>query len=682
MKRAIQFLATLSTLSAPAVLPAQEPKPNVVVIFADDLGYGDLSCYGATKLKTPNIDRLAEQGRRFTDAHSASAVCTPSRYALMTGEYPHRKGLNRPVFHKTGLVIDTGRQTVADVMKEAGYATACIGKWHLGFGKGAPDWNGELKPGPLELGFDYYYGVPVVNSHPPFVYVENHRVVGLVPDDPIVFGKAAKTRVFPEKMGMNQVGGADAAHQRYDDEAIGTELTGKAVGWIRERGEEPFFLYLSTTNIHHPFTPAPRFKGTSDCGPYGDFVHELDWIVGEVMRTLDEQGIADRTLVIFTSDNGGMFNVGGQDAWDAGHRINGELLGFKFGAWEGGHRVPFIARWPGKIAAGSESDEIVSNIDLIATFAGLTGVELKDGQARDSVDIMPALVGEPAEPLRDHIILAPSRPSNLAVRKGKWMYIGAQGAGGFTARKRGEHLFGGPAAITYAGYRNSDIRDGKIKPGAPPAQLYDLENDLRQTRNLYHEHPGVVKELHALLASYRGAQKAAVAPVPAKSKYDGMEPLGDLRFTFEGGKLDSWTIVEGKAGLAVSGHASLPRWKGRPFNRQGEYHLSTVATGSGFSDEQQVVLQSPTFVIRGERVSFLASGGFDPDSLYIGLFDAASGEALLKAGGAGGPQMKRTTWEVSKWKGKDVYLRVVDQNTGGWGHLTFDDFSVDGDLKD
>ena len=521
-KFVVGLLLTLFwTISALAVEPAvpirhtaetKANRPNIVLIFADDLGYGDLGCYGATKLRTPNIDRLATEGRRFTDAHSASAVCTPSRYALLTGEYPHRKNLNRPVFLKTGLVIDTKQQTTASVMKDAGYATACIGKWHLGFGDRAPNWNGKLKPGPLELGFDYYYGVPVVNSHPPFVYVENHSVVGLVPDDPFVFGKKAKTRSFFEKMNVDQIGGADAAHGLYDDEAVGTTLASKAVDWIKTQGESPFFLYLATTNIHHPFTPAARFKGTSDCGPYGDFVHELDWIVGEVMETLEEQGVADNTLVIFTSDNGGMFNVTGQNAWDAGHRLNGELLGFKFGAWEGGHRVPFIARWPGKIEAATVSDQLISNIDMIATFASLTDNKLKAGQGRDSVNVLPALTGNPTQPLRDHIVLAPNRATHLAIRKGKWLYIGARGSGGFRATKPGSHTFGGPAAITYAGYKNSEIVGGKIIKGAAPAQLYDLESDLAQTTNVYRENPNVVKELVTLLNSYR--PKAATGSDP------------------------------------------------------------------------------------------------------------------------------------------------------------------------
>jgi len=496
------FLSLFLLLPA-AGSDATEQPPNVVLIFTDDLGYGDLGCYGATKVSTPNIDKLAAEGRRFTDAHSASAVCTPSRYALMTGEYPHRKKLDKPVMVRGGLIIDTQQQTMASLMKEAGYATACIGKWHLGFGKKQPNWNGDLKPGPLELGFDYYFGVPVVNSHPPFVYVENHRMVGLVEDDPFVYKKRAKTREFPEKMGYNTIGGADAAHALYDDEAVGIELTEKATSWIKARGKDPFFLYLATTHIHHPFTPAPRFKGTSQAGPYGDFIHELDWMVGEVMKTLEAQGVADNTLVIFTSDNGGMFNVGGQDAWDMGHRINGELLGFKFGAWEGGHRVPWIVRWPGKVEAGSVSDQLICNVDMIATFAALAGAELKEGQGQDSVNLLPAFMDDTAKPVREQLVIAPRSLKHLSIRKGKWMYIGAQGSGGFTATKRGQHAFGGPAAITYAGYTNSDVVDGKIQQGAPPAQLYDLDNDPMQTRNLYREHPEVAKELQALLKSHQ-----------------------------------------------------------------------------------------------------------------------------------------------------------------------------------
>ena len=670
------------TLMLLASFTQAQGKPNVVFIFADDLGYGDLGCYGATKVQTPNIDRLATEGRRFTDAHSASAVCTPSRYALLTGEYPHRKNLSKPVFLKTGLVIDTRQQTIASLMKDAGYATACIGKWHLGFGERAPNWNGDLKPGPLEVGFDYYYGVPVVNSHPPFVYVEDHKVVGLVADDPFVFGKKAKTREFFEKMGLDQIGGADAAHALYDDEAVGTTLAGKAVDWIKARGKDPFFLYLATTNIHHPFTPARRFKGSSKCGPYGDFIHELDWIVGEVMKTLEDQGVADNTLVIFTSDNGGMFNVGGQNAWDAGHRLNGELLGFKFGAWEGGHRVPFIARWAGKIEAGSVSHQLISNIDMLATFAALTGGEVKSGQGRDSVNILPALTGDPTNPLRDHLVLAPSKPTHLAIRRGKWMYIGAQGSGGFTASKRGAHAFGGPAAISYAGYQNSDIENGRIKADAPRAQLYDLMADVKQTKNLHNEHPEVVKELSSLLAGYKPKPGPTQGKPRGKGKPAQRIPAKpserSASFDFESGKLDPWKVVEGKFGHVLGSRAEFFRIK-REYNKQGTYYLTTLepsADAERGMDNQVGVIVSPLFIPKRGVMTFRVGGGERP-ATYVALC-TEDGKEVQFARGVNDQVMQEARWDLSPYAGKKMFIKVVDQETGGWGHITVDNFQFDG----
>lgn len=499
-------IAILNAISQCCLATDKKPQlPNIVLINADDLGYGDLGCYGATKLQTPNIDKLASEGRMFTDAHSASAVCSPSRYALLTGEYPVRRGnLYSPIFLKNKLVIDTQKKTIASVLKKAGYATACIGKWHLGFGTTEPvDWNKPLTPGPNELGFDYYYGVPVVNSHPPFVYVENHDVVGLAVDDPFVYGKRAKTKEVFEKMKLDEIGGAEKAHELYVDEEVGTHLKEKALKRIKMQKKKPFFLYYATTNIHHPFTPAPRFKGTSECGIYGDFVHELDWIVGEVMQALEEMGVAENTLVIFTSDNGGMFNATGQKAWGQGHRLNSDLLGFKFDAWEGGHRVPFIVHWPAKVKAQSVSDQLICNVDMLATLAALTGQELEKGQAQDSKNMLGAITGETNKQLRDVVLLAAQKKSHLSIRKGNWMYIGAQGGGGFTTGKPGAHAFGGPAAITFAGEKNSDIEDEKIKVGAPPAQLYDLKKDPSQTTNLYRKFPEKVKEMEDLLKSYQ-----------------------------------------------------------------------------------------------------------------------------------------------------------------------------------
>ncbi len=489
------FIAPLAALHAAA-------PPNIVLILADDLGYGDVGCYGATKVWTPNIDRLASEGRRFTDAHSTSAVCTPSRYALLTGEYPFRKNLWGPVMNPSPLVVDVSKPTLPGVLKRQGYATACFGKWHLGFGdKPQPDWNADLKPGPLECGFDHYFGIPVVNSHPPFVWVEDHRVVGLDPADPLNYGGKPETRMFPEKMPSPPISGGKAAHALYNEEEHGTTLTEKATAWIKMHvstknkeptTENPFFLYFATPHIHHPFTPGPKFKGSSEIGRYGDFIQEFDWMVGEVMRTLDELKLRENTLVILTSDNGGMLNQGGQAAVSAGHRLNGSLLGFKFDAWEGGHRVPFIARWPGKIEAGSDSNQLICQIDILTTLAALSGSEAK---GPDSLNVLPTLLGQPEKPVREHVVLTPFSKRHLALRDGDWLYIGASGGGGFGGTKPGDHGLGGGAALKFAEESNSDYADGELKPDAPQQQLYHLADDPSQTKNIIRSHPEVAKRM-------------------------------------------------------------------------------------------------------------------------------------------------------------------------------------------
>ncbi len=498
-------LIGLVAVNASASSVNQHEYPNIIIVNADDLGYGDLGCYGAQKVQTPQIDRLATEGRIFTDAHSSSAVSSPSRYGLLTGNYPLRKNLWGPTSTLTqGLLIDPETMTLPGLLKEAGYATACIGKWHLGVGNPNPDWNGELKPGPLEVGFDYFFGIPGVNSSPPYVYVENHRVVGYDPDDPFVMGQTSVSRRFPAKGGYDQIGGAEAAHRLYDDELVGTTLREKAVGWLKQQqSEQPFFRYLATTHIHHPFTPAPQFVGTSECGLYGDFAHEFDWIVGGVLDALEEMGVAENTLVIITSDNGGMLNLGGQDAWKAGHRLNGELQGFKFGAWEGGHRVPFIARWPGKIPAGTTSNQLLNHVDLLATLATITGRQLADGEGVDGICQLESLTGEPDKPVRKMMVIIPNSPKHMGLRKGKWVYIPAQGAGGFQGQRPGQHTFSDAAALSFIGSTHSDYENGQIRPDAPPAQLYDLENDPRQEKNIYNDHPDLVKELELALSKYR-----------------------------------------------------------------------------------------------------------------------------------------------------------------------------------
>ena len=475
--------------------------PNVILIYADDLGYGDLGCYGAKKIKTPNIDQLAKEGRIFSDAHSPSAVCTPSRYSLLTGEYAWRKGIWDPVFAKSPLIIDPQKPTLAKIFKQSGYNTACIGKWHLGFGKeGIPDWNGELKPGPLELGFDYYFGVPVVNSHPPYVYVENHRVVGLTKEDPLTWkfrSPNPNTIKFEEKISHpvpGQIGfdGGKAAHDLYKDEMIGENLTEKAVGWIRKNAENPFFLYLATTNIHHPFTPGQKFKETSEAGIYGDFVQELDWIVGEVLQTLKEEGISDNTMIIFSSDNGGMLNKGGQEAWDLGHRLNGHLQGFKFDVWEGGHRVPFIIKWANHVPEGDISDQLIGLVDLPMTFAKFLGYPLKPEMFPDSKDISSALFDFPQSPVRDELIVAGRIKNYLGLRQGKWIYIPNQGGGGF-----GNGLTG----IKLSDNINSDITEnGDITENAPQEQLYNLALDPRQQNNITTSYPEITSRMRERLA--------------------------------------------------------------------------------------------------------------------------------------------------------------------------------------
>lgn len=485
----------------------EENLPNVILINADDLGYGDLSCYGATLVQTPNIDKLASQGRSFSDAHAASAVCSPSRYGLLTGTYPLRRNFWGPIGGlDDGLIIDTTQMTLASLLKNAGYSTACVGKWHLGLGVDKPDYNQAVKPGPLELGFDYFYGVPMVNSGPPFVFVENHAVDGYDPADPFVRGKESVTQKWPAKGGYKAIGGAEKAHLLYDDEKVGTILKDKAIEWMKKTHssdqDKPFFLYLATTNIHHPFTPAPQFKGTSEAGRYGDFIHELDWIVGEVLRTLKEMGEEENTLVIFTSDNGGMLNHEGQDAWKAGHKLNGDLLGFKFGAWEGGHRVPMMAKWPGVIPANSASDHLISQVDWLSTFAAIVDQPLK-GDDQDGVNQLLELKGEATAPLREMLMITPNSPEHLVVRKGKWVYIPAQDEGGFQAKKIDAHTLGGAAAFALTQQKNSDIVDHKIKEDAPKEQLYDLEKDPYQAENVVAQNPKVKEELQQILAEYR-----------------------------------------------------------------------------------------------------------------------------------------------------------------------------------
>ena len=473
-------------------------KPNVLFILADDIGYGDLGCQGAVKVKTPNLDRLASQGVRFTDAHSPSSMCTPTRYAFITGRYAWR---NPPTARgvlsgEAPLSVAPGTFTVAAAMKQAGYATGIVGKWHLGLGEGKTNYNVEIKPGPLDLGFDYAFIMPATGDRVPCVYVENRRVVGLDPSDPISLDYSV-SRGDPESfvLGVPRIGkmtGGKAA--LWKDEEQASTYVKKAVAFIEQHKDEPFFLYLATHDIHVPRVPNARFKGTSQAGVRGDTIHSLDWTVGEVLATLDRLNLSDNTLVIFTSDNGGVLDANGPDKehggtveTNNGHLFNGPLRGQKGQLYEGGHRVPFIARWPGRIQPGRTADDLIAHVDMLATFAAVGGVQLPDDAAPDSFNELPALLGEiGGRPVRDHLVVH-SGSGQLAIRQGPWKLIPA---GQAVAPKK-------PKKATKA------EKAGKRQGPGGQGELFNLADDLPETNNLIAAQPEIAAKMQAMLQTIR-----------------------------------------------------------------------------------------------------------------------------------------------------------------------------------
>jgi len=422
-------------------LPAAQ-RPNIVLIYADDLGYGDVGCYGATRVKTPNVDRLAEQGLRFTDTHSASATCTPSRYAMLTGEYAWRKKGTGVLPGDSPLIIEPGRTTLASMLQKAGYKTGVVGKWHLGLGTGKLDWNGEIRPGPLEIGFDYCFLIPATGDRVPCVYVEDHRVAGLDPTDPIrvsysePVGDEPTGKDHPELLkvhpshghdmtivnGISRIGymsGGKAA--RWVDEDMADVITKKAVAFIEQHKGGPFFLYFATHDIHVPRVPHPRFAGRSGMGPRGDVILQLDACVGEILDTLDRLKLGENTLVIFSSDNGPVVDDGYRDdavAKLGDHKPAGPWRGGKYSNFEGGTRVPLVVRWPGRVKPGT-SDAMVCQVDFLASMAALTGQRLADEDAPDSVDVLAALLGESKTGRRELV----EHAQVLSLRQGPWKYI-------------------------------------------------------------------------------------------------------------------------------------------------------------------------------------------------------------------------------------------------------------------
>jgi arylsulfatase A len=415
----IRNLAAFSLVCFALGLAAAPPAPNIVVILADDYGYGSLGAYGADAalIRTPHLDRLAREGRRFTDAYTPSSVCTPTRYALITGRYCWRTPLNHGGVTNTldPLLIETTRPTIASLLKKRGYATGFVGKWHLGYGtERRVDYTKELKPGPLELGFDYQFAVPQNHNDITRVFVENHHVYGL---------RSAKLTPAPGKLGLD-------APERDDPTTMG-DLTERAVGWLAKQAGQPapFFLYFAPVAVHELVTPSAETTGTSKAGPYGDFIHDLDRSVGRIIAALEKQNALENTLIIFTSDNGGVVIPGGKTgtnklAMDAGLKINGDLRGGKHDIWEGGFKVPFLVRWPGRVPAATTSNELIGVVDVFATVAAVVGETKLDRTttAPDSVNVLSALLGQPsAQPLRRDLILQ-SANGVYAIRSGPWKW--------------------------------------------------------------------------------------------------------------------------------------------------------------------------------------------------------------------------------------------------------------------
>ncbi len=431
-------------LLAPAAEPATPARPNIVVILADDLGYGSLCCYGAATnlIRTPHCDRLAREGVRFTDAYAPSSICSPTRYALLTGRYCWRTPLQFGVLpYDAPLWIETNRPTIASLLQRHGYRTAAIGKWHLGYGPPPKtDFTAPLRPGPLQIGFDYHFGVPCNHGDVTGVYVENEGVAGLRSRKLTPFGESA--------YGGKPFLGLDAPQRT--NETVMAVLTDKAVEWIgQQRPGRPFFLYFNPVAVHEPVTPSPATAGSSRAGPYGDWIHELDLSVGRILEALDRHGFARETLVIFTSDNGGenkLRGTGSQlQAQQAGLKINGPFRAGKHSIFEGGLRVPFIVRWPGHVPAGALSHQMISLVDLYATFAALVGEALPPpaAAAPDSVNVLPAILDPQLQrPIRSELI-GHSADGVFAIRQGPWKFIegvpARKGAGGGILDKSAEN---------------------------------------------------------------------------------------------------------------------------------------------------------------------------------------------------------------------------------------------------
>ncbi len=478
-----------------AALAAPVERPNIIFILCDDLGYGDVACNNPQgKIPTPHIDRLAAGGMRFSDAHSTSSVCTPTRYSVLTGRYSWRSRLQSGVLG--GLsprLIEPGRLTVAELLQKNGYHTACIGKWHLGmkwalkpgaegFGdrieKGPEGWGADyskpISDGPNAVGFDYFFGIAASLDMVPYTFIENDHVTALPTKDmdfPLMLGRDRPTRRGP---------GAP----EFDATDVLPTLTRKAVQYIAQRtapdaGGKPFFIYLPYASPHTPIVPSPEWQGRSGLNHYADFVMQNDACVGEVLAALKKHGVADRTLVIFTSDNGCSPQADFPALHEKGHDPSYVFRGHKADIFDGGHRVPFIVRWPGKVRAGTTSDQLVSLVDLTATCADILGVKLPADAAEDSVSILPVLRSEADRPVREALVHH-SVSGKFSIRQGRWKLELCPGSGGWSLPRDAQ----------------------AVKQGLPPVQLYDMRADVGEQKNVQADHPDVVKDMTALLKRY------------------------------------------------------------------------------------------------------------------------------------------------------------------------------------
>lgn len=473
-------------------------RPNIVILYADDLGFGDVGCYGATNIPTPNIDRLAAGGLLFHQGYATAATCTPSRYSLLTGSYPWRNPRAAILAGDEPIIIDPATPTMPRMLRNAGYRTGIVGKWHLGLGKNDLDWNKEISLSPNDVGFDYSFIMAATNDRVPCVYLENRKVVGLDPEDPIevtydwdkAFPDQPTGRHNPELLRMKYSHGHDASivngvsrigHMRggksalWNDETMAEVFAEKAVDFITRNRTKPFFLYYAFHQPHVPRLPGNRFKGSTTLGPRGDVIVEMDWCVGEVLEALERLGLSNDTIVIFSSDNGPVLDDGYEDQAEelkGSHKAAGPLRGGKYSMFDGGTRVPFIASWPGTIVAG-ESDALVCHADLHASFASLTGQKLENAEAPDSMQVMDALLGKSGSG-REELVVEGFQAKTV-LRQNDWVFIPPHD---------------GPAVD-----RNKNTELGN----SPDAQLYDLSEDIGQIRNVAREHVAIAQRMTARL---------------------------------------------------------------------------------------------------------------------------------------------------------------------------------------